>query len=137
MKQVSVAVAVIQNRLGEILIARRADDAHQGGLWEFPGGKIESGETAEFALARELEEELGILVEKAHSLIKVEHTYPDKAVLLDVWRVTSFTGEAVGREGQPIKWVTFNELDNYDFPAANQPILAAAQTLSVNEVPDA
>lgn len=137
MKQISVAAAVIHNSSGEILIARRAEDAHQGGLWEFPGGKIEPGETTELALARELEEELGIQVKKAQPLIKVHHDYGDKSVLLDVWRVTEFTGEALGREGQPIKWVAPAQLDDFDFPAANEAIIAAAQIPRALEVPDA
>lgn len=127
MKQVAVAAGVIQNAKGEILIAKRADDQHQGGLWEFPGGKIEAAETAQQALARELHEELGIQVTASHPLIRIHHQYTDKAVLLDVWMVTGFKGEAKGVEGQPIKWVSVDALSDFDFPAANTPIVAAAQ----------
>jgi len=79
------------------------------------------------ALARELHEELGIVVGAARPLIKVRHDYPDKQVLLDVWEVSSFTGEPHGAEGQPLAWVSAKELTNYEFPAANQPIVAAAR----------
>ena len=127
MKQIAVAAGVIYNSDGKILIAKRADNQHQGGLWEFPGGKIEAGETAEAALKRELREELAIEVSAAEPLIRIHHHYPDKSVLLDVWRVTAFTGEARGVEGQPLQWVSPQELDNFDFPAANVPIVDAAQ----------
>ncbi|MFS2158731.1 Nudix family hydrolase [Pseudomonas sp. Pseusp122] len=127
MKRVHVAAAVIRGADGRILIARRADTQHQGGLWEFPGGKVEAGEGVKAALARELKEELGIAVSSARPLIKIQHDYPDKQVLLDVWEVSSFTGEPHGAEGQPLAWVSNRELTNYDFPAANQPIVAAAR----------
>lgn len=127
MKRVHVAAAVIRGNDGKILIARRADTQHQGGLWEFPGGKVETGETVETALGRELLEELGIVVVTARPLIKVQHDYPDKQVLLDVWEVSVFTGEPHGAEGQPLAWVSARELADYDFPAANQPVVAAAR----------
>ncbi len=79
------------------------------------------------ALGRELQEELGITVESARPLIKVQHDYPDKQVLLDVWEVSSFTGQPHGAEGQPLAWVTQRELADYEFPAANEPIVAAAR----------
>lgn len=127
MKRVHVAAAVIRGTNGKILIARRADTQHQGGLWEFPGGKVEAGESVEAALGRELKEELGIVVEAARPLIKVQHDYPDKHVLLDVWEVSAFSGEPHGAEGQPLAWVSPRELADYAFPEANQPIVAAAR----------
>jgi 8-oxo-dGTP diphosphatase len=126
-KRVHVAAAVIRDDSGKILIARRADTQHQGGLWEFPGGKVEADESVESALARELQEELGIVVGAARPLIKVRHDYPDKQVLLDVWEVSQFSGEPHGAEGQPLAWVSAKDLLNYEFPAANQPIVAAAR----------
>ena len=123
---VHVAAAVVVNSHDEILIARRAVDAHQGGLWEFPGGKVEEGESVEQALARELLEETGICVEQARPLIRVHHDYADKSVLLDVWRVETFSGEAHGREGQPVKWLKPEQLTDYTFPDANLPIIRAA-----------
>ncbi|MDO7903134.1 Nudix family hydrolase [Pseudomonas sp. K1(2024)] len=127
MKRVHVAAAVIRGEDGRILIARRADSQHQGGLWEFPGGKVESGEDVETALARELREELGIEVGASRPLIQVSHDYPDKQVLLDVREVTAFSGQPHGAEGQPLAWVSPRELPQYSFPEANTPIVAAAR----------
>lgn len=127
MKRIHVAAAVIRGVDGRILIARRADDQHQGGLWEFPGGKLEAGETVRAALDRELEEELGIRPTLARPLLQVRHDYPDKEVLLDVWEVSSFVGEPHGAEGQPLAWVAPRQLVDYPFPAANRPIVAAAR----------
>lgn len=127
MTVIHVAAAVIHGIDGRILLARRPEDKHQGGLWEFPGGKVEADETVQQALARELKEELGIIVSDSRPLIQVRHDYPDKSVLLDVWSVTGFTGEPHGAEGQPLAWVELRELPNYSFPAANVPIVAAAR----------
>ena len=123
--RVHVAVAVITNSDGDILIAKRPDDVHQGGLWEFPGGKVEIDESLEAALKRELYEELGIELQSCQPLLEIHHDYPDKQVFLDVWSVTSFSGQAYGREQQPIRWVALEALKEYDFPEANQPVLQA------------
>ena len=122
---IHVAAGVIYGASGAILIARRPDDAHQGGLWEFPGGKLESGETVQQALCRELHEELGITPREMSPLVEIRHDYPDKSVLLDVWKVTRFDGEAHGKEGQAIQWVKLRALNEYNFPAANQGIIEA------------
>lgn len=127
MKRVHVAAAVIRGVDDRVLIAKRAASQHQGGLWEFPGGKVEDGEQVRDALSRELNEELGIRVEAARPLIQVQHDYPDKQVLLDVWEVSAFAGEPHGAEGQPLAWASERELLDYEFPAANQPIVAAAR----------
>lgn len=126
-KRIHVAAAVIRGPESSVLIAKRPLDKHQGGLWEFPGGKVEDGEGVESALARELQEELGIEVTQAQPLIQVRHDYPDKQVLLDVWEVLAFAGEPHGAEGQPLAWVAPEELVDYSFPAANQPIVTAAR----------
>ena len=122
-----VAVGVIKNTDGQVLIALRDKSLHQGGLWEFPGGKLESGETPVQALARELKEELAITVITATPLITVKHQYPDVAVQLHVFLVTHFSGDAESCEGRAFKWVTPSELANHAFPAANQPIITAAR----------
>ncbi|UFH48523.1 Nudix family hydrolase [Pseudomonas sp. KNUC1026] len=127
MKRIHVVAAVIRGEDGRILIARRSDAQHQGGLWEFPGGKLEAGEVPRDGLARELREELGIEVVEARPLITIPHDYPDKQVLLDVWEVTAFSGQPHGVEGQPLAWVSPRALGDYDFPAANEPIIAAAR----------
>jgi 8-oxo-dGTP diphosphatase len=123
--RIHVAAAAVFDDRQRVLICRRPARAHQGGLWEFPGGKLEHGETTESALRRELKEEVGINVTSARPLIRVHHDYPDRNVLLDVWRVERFTGTAIGHEGQPIRWVLPEELKRYRFPAANTPIIKA------------
>jgi 8-oxo-dGTP diphosphatase len=119
-----VAAAVF-NVNSEVLIARRPNHIHQGGKWEFPGGKVEPGERARDALCRELFEELGIRAQTFEPLIRIRHHYPDKAVLLDVWKVTHYTSEPHGREGQALTWSAPQDLSRFTFPAANYPILKA------------
>lgn len=123
--EVQVAVGVIKNPQGEILIAKRPEDKHMGGLWEFPGGKIEPGETTEAALVRELREEVNLTPIRFEKLIRIEHQYPDKYVVLDVLLINEFTGQASGMEGQEIQWVKAEDLNNYTFPEANKPIVSA------------
>lgn len=125
-KLIHVAAAVILDSRGHILLAQRPADKHQGGLWEFPGGKVEPGEPVVEALHRELDEELGIQLIHAEPLIRIPHHYADKSVLLDVYTVNAFEGEPWGREGQPVRWVAPVELATYEFPAANKPIVTAA-----------
>ena len=128
MKQpLHVAVGVIRDGDGRILLTQRAKHAHQGGLWEFPGGKREADETIVEALRRELREEVGIEVQAAKPLIKINHHYPDLQVLLDVWQVEHFSGVAIACEGQAMCWVEPQQLHDFSFPAANRPIIAAAQ----------
>lgn len=127
MTAISVAVAAIRNGRGEYLITRRPDHVHQGGLWEFPGGKFEPGEDLQGALRRELREELGIDVRGFRPLIRIDHDYGDRQVSLRVCLVDAFAGEPHGREGQPLRWVTAQALSEFDFPAANRPIVTALQ----------
>jgi 8-oxo-dGTP diphosphatase len=124
---IHVVAAAIRNSTGELLLARRPDHVHQGGLWEFPGGKVEPGETPEQALVRELHEELGILPVSYRALIRVPYRYPDKAVRLEAWRVEAFRGTPEGREGQPLAWVSPKALSHWAMPAANRPICTAVQ----------
>lgn len=126
-RRVHVAVGVISDGADKILISRRADNAHQGGLWEFPGGKVETGETAEQALRRELFEELAIDIIEQQAMLTIAHDYPDKCVLLDVRWISAFRGESRAREGQPLRWVNIAVLHEFEFPAANRPIVAAIQ----------
>lgn len=121
-----VAVGVITDSAGRVLITRRPAHVHQGGCWEFPGGKLEPGEDAHAALTRELREELAIRPTAACPLIRIPFHYPKKTVLLDVWRVTAFDGEPYGREGQPLRWAAPTELFGYRFPPASHPITVAA-----------
>lgn len=125
-REVHVAVGVVQRR-GRVLIARRPDHAHQGGLLEFPGGKVEPGETVQQALIRELAEETGLRVspDALEPLIGIRHDYGDKRVFLDVWRTGQAEGEPEGREGQAVAWLAPEALRDEDFPAANRPIIRA------------
>lgn len=109
---------------GQVLIALRDPSQHQGGLWEFPGGKVEEGESVQQALTRELKEEVNLQVLQCTPLLTKAHDYGDKKVILDVWCVNHFAGTAEGREGQAVKWLSINELQNFDFPAANQEIIS-------------
>jgi 8-oxo-dGTP diphosphatase len=127
MNPLQVAVGVIKNSTGQILISLRDSSLHQGGLWEFPGGKIEASETIEQALTRELKEELDITVQAATPLTTINHHYPDLAVQLLVFTVEQYDGEVKSCEGQPFLWVNPDDLIKYAFPAANQPIIAAAR----------
>jgi len=121
-----VAVAVIR-RQNRVLIARRPDHVHQGGLLEFPGGKVEAGESVQHALIREIAEETGLEVpaQSLWPLIGIRHDYGDKSVFLDVWGTDSVLGEPEGREGQMVSWRAIGELRDQDFPAANRPIIRA------------
>lgn len=122
MARIKVGVAVIHQH-GKILISKRHDDLHQGGKWEFPGGKIEIGESESAAIVRELREELSITATVLEPFVEVCHDYSDKQVSLQVWLVSDFSGTPKGMQDQPIKWVSVTALENYQFPAANYPIL--------------
>ena len=126
---VHVAVGVVINRDRQVLIARRHAGQHQGGLWEFPGGKVGRGETVLDALRRELLEEVNVTARECARLLTIDHDYGDKQVCLDVWVVSVFSGEPEGREKQPVKWVGADELPAHDFPAANAAIIDAVTTL--------
>jgi 8-oxo-dGTP diphosphatase len=122
---IHVAVAVIQNSEGKILLTRRQEHTHQGGLWEFPGGKVERREDLSQALKREIREELGIEVITHQPLISITHAYPEKTVRLDVHSILKYAGVPYGMEGQPLEWVSIQDLDGYSMPAADRPICNA------------
>ena len=124
---IHVAVGVVYGADGRILVARRPEDKHQGGLWEFPGGKVEAGEDVRAALQRELKEELNIQGGHLQPLIQIRHNYPDCSVLLDTWQVSGILGSPRGNEGQPIQWVEPSELGSLNFPEANKSIINAIQ----------
>ena len=127
MNHIHVAAAAIHDQNGQVLLSRRAPDSHQGGLWEFPGGKLEPGESVASALRRELQEELDIQVSEHHPLIRVRHDYADRRVLLDVHKVTAWQGQPRGVENQPLCWVSPADLHQYPMPAADLPIIRALQ----------
>ena len=132
MKRIHVVAAIIVGPDMQIFISRRGDHLHQGGLWEFPGGKVEVGESPETALARELFEEIDIHIIASQPYMQVEHDYVDKKVLLDIWQVDDFSGVAQSKEGQQCRWLSLEQLllsvttaaeADLCFPAGNQPIL--------------
>jgi 8-oxo-dGTP diphosphatase len=122
---IHVMVGAISDSAGRVLVTKRPDHVHQGGLWEFPGGKLEPGESPEHGLARELAEELGIEVHDSRPLIRIRHHYGDRHVLLDVRRVRSYAGIPIGLEGQPLAWQDPETMDPACFPAADRPIITA------------
>lgn len=123
---IDVAAAVIVDRAGRILLTRRREDKDFAGMWEFPGGKVEKGETAQQALLRELKEELGLDVSEVTPLISVPHHYGQKSIRLVMFRCeTSHQPEA--REGQAMTWVLPERLGRYQMPAADRPVCAAIQ----------
>ena len=119
--------AVITDARGRVLLARRDGTSDLAGLWEFPGGKLEPGETPEQALVRELQEELDITVEVGPPLMQVPQQYPDKRLRLDVRRVTVWQGKPRGHEGQALTWVAPEKLARYSMPPADLPVVAALQ----------
>ena len=132
MKVVEVAVGVVI-RGHQTFVCLRSNDKHQGGKWEFPGGKVEAGESPEQALHRELKEEIAIQITHTDPLITIAHDYGDKQVKLIVFIVDGFKGEPVGNEGQPGKWLSIDTLDASAFPAANVAIIEALQGYIANK----
>jgi 8-oxo-dGTP diphosphatase len=123
MKQVHVAVGIIVFN-DNFFLTKRHINAHQGGKWEFPGGKVEVGETVAQTLFRELKEEIGIEVLSCQPFLKIPHDYGDKQILLDVFIVDNYNGEPSPQEGQQGDWFSLAQLQNIDFPKANQLIVA-------------
>ncbi len=124
-KSIDVAVGVIIGSENKVLVTRRPDNVDQAGLWEFPGGKVESSETIYAALFRELKEELNIEVQSASFLNKIPHSYEKYHVTLHTWCVDAFKGEPIGMQGQPVRWIAVPDLENLNFPEANREIIIA------------
>lgn len=123
-KRIHIAAGIIlNNNADKIFITQRPAKAHKGGFWEFAGGKVEEGESAQDAVCRELEEEVGITATGIEPFISLVHDYPDKALAFDFFLVKAFDGEPYGKEGQVGKWVAVSELGGYTFPEANDPVL--------------
>jgi 8-oxo-dGTP diphosphatase len=108
---------------GKLLIARRPAGGHLGGLWEFPGGKQETGETLEACLEREIHEELGVRVKAGPRLTAVAHEYPTRWITLHLFPCVIVAGEPRGLEGQETRWIDPNELRRYTFPPADSEII--------------
>jgi mutator protein MutT len=125
--QIHVVAAAVQDAGGQILIAQRPAGKHMAGAWEFPGGKLESGEAPLEGLARELREELGIEIGSGphRPVRRISHSYPDRDVLIDVWRVREFVGTPHGLDAQALRWCTPDELEGAELLPADKPIVAA------------
>ena len=124
---VHVVAGVIRDLRGRVLLTRRTAGRDLAGLWEFPGGKVDPGETPEQALARELHEELGIHVESSEPLIAVPNVHRNKRIVLDVRRIVAWSGAASGRERQALAWAPLARLTSYPMPPADGPVAAALQ----------
>lgn len=124
-RAVHVAAAVLVDARGRVLIAQRPAGKHLEGAWEFPGGKIEPGETPRQGLARELEEEIGVAIEHPRPLMRLRHTYPTSEVLLDVWVVRRYRGQPRGLDGQALRWCDRNALRSAPLLPADRPIITA------------
>lgn len=120
---IQVAAAIIREN-ERILLSKRPLDKHQGGKWEFPGGKIDQGELAVEALKRECKEELGIEIKSPSLFEVVDFDYGDKQVRISFYTVERFKGVPEGREGQKVDWFALHELSSLEFPEANQPVVA-------------
>ncbi|HEY9751555.1 MAG TPA: A/G-specific adenine glycosylase [Coleofasciculaceae cyanobacterium] len=120
-----IGVAVIWNDKDQILIDRRRQEGLLGGLWEFPGGKVEPAETLEACIQREIQEELGIEIRVDRHLITVDHTYTHFRVTLEVYHCHHLWGEPQPIECDEVRWVTLEEIDQYPFPKANIRIIEA------------
>ena len=138
-KTIHVAVGVItsinESTETQYFLTKRLIDAHQGGKWEFPGGKVEKGESVAQALARELKEEVNINVLSCQPLMVVNHTYSqdngtDKKVSLEIFIVDNYIGEPSAQEGQGEGWFSLDELQKLDFPKANDVIIEKLLTLN-------
>lgn len=130
-----IGVAVIWNDQKEILIDRRLPGGKMGGLWEFPGGKVEPGETIPDCIQREIKEELGIKVEVGEHLITIDHTYTDFRVTLAVHYCRHVEGVPQPIECEQVCWVKPAELNDFTFPDANQQIIQAIlerEEISIN-----
>ena len=124
---VRVVAGALYDAQGRVLIAERPPGKHQSGRWEFPGGKIEPGESEAQALARELREELGIEVRAAHPELTLKHDYAEKRVQVSMWIVDRYAGEPRGLDGQRLKWVVPAQLQDEDVLEADQPFIEALQ----------
>ena len=125
MNHFDVAAGILCDAAGRVLIAERLGDGPFHGMWEFPGGKIGADETAPEALSRELAEELGIEVTVCAPFMNLRHEYDDRIVTIELFSVSAWNSEPVGREGQALRWVERGQLDSVALLPADEPVVEA------------
>ena len=122
-RRVAVVAGVIRDSTGNVLIAQRPAGVHMSGEWEFPGGKLADREERFPGLVRELREELGIEVEAARPLIRLEHAYADRVIDLDFWEVEKYRGRPAGLEDQALRWIAVERLPDQGILEADRPVI--------------
>jgi 8-oxo-dGTP diphosphatase/A/G-specific adenine glycosylase len=121
-------VAAIIRKGGKILITQRRDNVHLARLWEFPGGKVEAGESLEVALKREIQEELGLKIRVDDEFLVIDHDYPGKSVRLHFFNCTPLEGAAQPLDVADLRWVSPRDLNNYPFPPADAELIVRLQS---------
>jgi 8-oxo-dGTP diphosphatase len=131
-----VVAAIIWKREDkhQLLIAQRQKGKHLQDYWEFPGGKLEAGESRWQALQRELEEELQIQATRGKPYMQVYYRYPLRNVLLDVWVVEDYCGEVASGEQQLLRWIEVSQIDDYQYPPADIPVIEAIKSSATTEI---
>ncbi|MGL4859892.1 MAG: 8-oxo-dGTP diphosphatase MutT [Enterobacteriaceae bacterium] len=125
-----IVIGIVADQQDQVLLTQRTSGQHLSGYWEFPGGKVNEGESLEAALKRELQEEVGIEVQACSLLTTTHHSYQDRHLALHFFLVTEWLGEAAACEGQPLRWVKRCSLDSKQFPPGNHEVIARLLTMS-------
>jgi 8-oxo-dGTP diphosphatase len=128
-KHIEIAVGIIRSQNCQIFITQRGEDSHLAGFWEFPGGKIEAGETPYQTLQREIAEEVDIYIHQAQFLDVFEHSYDDRDIRIHAYLVEEWDGVPFAKEGQPSRWIDQEDLNADEFPDANRPIIEMLKNL--------
>ncbi|MFQ0993867.1 8-oxo-dGTP diphosphatase MutT [Gilliamella sp. BG2] len=128
-KHIEIAVGIIRSQNCQIFITQRGEDSHLAGFWEFPGGKIEIGETPYQTLQREIAEEVDIHIHQAQFLDIFKHNYDDRDITIHAYLVEEWDGVPFAKEGQPSRWVDQEDLNADEFPDANRPIIEMLKNL--------
>ncbi|NUF49669.1 MULTISPECIES: 8-oxo-dGTP diphosphatase MutT [unclassified Gilliamella] len=128
-KHIEIAVGIIRSQNCQIFITQRGEDSHLAGFWEFPGGKIEAGETPYQTLQREIAEEVDIYIHQAQFLDVFEHSYDDRDIIIHAYLVEEWDGVPFAKEGQPSRWIDQEDLNADEFPDANRPIIEMLKNL--------
>ena len=128
-KHTEIAVGIIRSQDCQIFITQRGEDSHLAGFWEFPGGKIEAGETPYQTLEREIAEEVDIHIQQSQFLKTFEYSYDDRDITIHAYLVEEWDGVPFAKEGQPSRWIDQEDLNADEFPDANRPIIEMLKNL--------